>query len=149
MVFATYVVGSMFLLTLSLQSDETVEVGAQLYEIDTEAEASYVASDEPAAAAAASPSPAKEETKQQSAAPTPPPQKKEEAHHRTPSIKFLGKDGWAQLKAGSGHQSPVTEQIHPLYGRLPFTQEEVDALVFGGASLEPQNVPTVYFLKEF
>jgi len=138
-------------------------VGAPLYTIDTEAEATVTAassssstkdevteeaktvSTPPIAAAAvdaAKVAPANEESKVSS---TIPPQ-------RTPLIRFLGKQGWADLKSGkkpqpggttitkvasSPHDTTVIsiDTVHPMYGRPHFTVEEMDALIFGGANL--------------
>ena len=120
--------------------DETVEVGADLYELDTEAEATVTAaessaptskpaetSEKPIAAAAAKP------------ASTPKAEKKaEEKSHRTPSIKFLGKEGWARVLSASGGQSvPTLYSIPADYGRPVFTDDEIEALVMGGANLVP------------
>lgn len=56
--------------------------------------------------------------------------------HRTPSIHFLGKEGWARKLAGE--QTPQVVYIPPSYGRPAFTEEEMEALVTGGANLAPQ-----------
>ncbi|GKY96169.1 hypothetical protein MPSEU_000576700 [Mayamaea pseudoterrestris] len=77
---------------------------------------------------------------------------------REPSIHFLGKDGWAVRKAGVEEQASLAQQqaaaantgpgkphgvtviqddkvCHPMYGRPPFTDEEMEALLWGGANL--------------
>jgi pyruvate/2-oxoglutarate dehydrogenase complex dihydrolipoamide acyltransferase (E2) component len=139
-----------------MRSDDNVEVGAALYEIDTEAEASLDAA-EPAAANAA----ATEEPKSEPAVKAPPPPAAQTApttiaastdtadssSDRAPSIHFLGKDGWAQRKSGheptapvggSGQkQTVVVEAIHPMYGRPKFSEAEMEALLTGGASMAP------------
>ncbi|GAX10551.1 hypothetical protein FisN_40Lh021 [Fistulifera solaris] len=118
--------------------DETVEVGADLYEIDTDASASVSTegiskvesskatneNDTPVAASASAP-PLKVPT----AKPT----------SRTPSIHFLGREGWATRLSGGSKPSPPPKPVYipPSYGRPKFTQEEIDALITGGADLAP------------
>eukprot|EP00526_Cylindrotheca_closterium_P022732 CAMPEP_0113601900 /NCGR_PEP_ID=MMETSP0017_2-20120614/472_1 /TAXON_ID=2856 /ORGANISM="Cylindrotheca closterium" /LENGTH=184 /DNA_ID=CAMNT_0000510217 /DNA_START=137 /DNA_END=691 /DNA_ORIENTATION=+ /assembly_acc=CAM_ASM_000147 len=114
--------------------EETVEVGAQLYELDTEAEATVAASEDsaaPAAAAAAAPTPAA------SAAPASaaPVAAKQAPTSRVPSIQFLGKDGWA-LKL-SGADARVV-YVPKNFGRPVFSEDEMDALVMGGANIAPE-----------
>lgn len=119
-----------------------MEVGADLYKIDTEAEASVTASAE-ASESPASSEPAKQSTPEKKAA-APPAEKpavaattsSSSSSHRTPSIKFLGKEGWALLRAGV--QTPAVVHIPPMYGRPAFTEEEMEALVMGGASIAPK-----------
>ena len=137
-----------------LRSDDTVEVGGDLYEIDTDAEASAVPketsaertqepeTEQPAAFGSAS-EPATESASGSW-----------EMGHRTPSIHFLGKEGWAKLKSGEKRDSgtstsPPSKQtktitvsgpISPMYGRPLFTDEEMEALVMGGATLAPDVI---------
>jgi len=118
--------------------DDEVEVGADLYEIDTEAEATVEASakaPEPAPAVSA-PVPAPAVSAPEPKAP-PAPAVSSSAGGRKPSIQFLGKEGWARA---------LTVQpdlvIPANYGRLEFSEEEVEALWTGGANLAPE-------LKEF
>jgi hypothetical protein len=143
-----YYVITQTILLPALSSDDTVEVGASLYEIDTEAEGTAVpqAADKESAAEA---EPAVEKESPVVAEETSSPN-----DTRNPSIHFLGKDGWA--KRLSGHEknvatdtaapsSPiavVTVQgdIHPMYGRPPFTEIEMEALILGGAELAPSVV---------
>jgi len=112
--------------------DDEVEVGADLYEIDTEAEATVEASaaSEPAAAPAAevaAPAPTPAPTPA-AAAPT-----SGEPAKRVPLIQFLGKEGWAQAL------TPEPEFIIPAtYGRLEFSEEEMEALMLGGANMAPE-----------
>jgi pyruvate/2-oxoglutarate dehydrogenase complex dihydrolipoamide acyltransferase (E2) component len=138
-----------------IYSDETVEVGAKLYELDTDAVASVSAPAVPAQATASS-TPSKP-------APTPSNDSPSKtaipaSDHRSPSIKFLGKDGWealrkghdtiTQMKSGDSVPSPkkyaVTTIIDhknvkdPMYGRPKFTESEMEALLTGGATLAPQ-----------
>lgn len=122
-----------------------MEVGAKLYEIDTEASATVSASSTVAAPAAVPP--------------VGKPSIIVEApdHHRSPSIKFLGKDGWEALRKGHGKSVPkaasagakpsphgvnviVDDSIgnNPLYGRPKFTEAEMEALLTGGATMAPQ-----------
>jgi pyruvate/2-oxoglutarate dehydrogenase complex dihydrolipoamide acyltransferase (E2) component len=118
-------------------SDDEVEVGADLYEIDTEAEATI----EAAAVAAES---AQTTTAPVSLAPAPTPTasavsdaSSTSSSQRVPSIKFLGKEGWASaLTVEPEFVIPAT------YGRLEFSEEEIEALLSGGANLAPE-------LKEF
>jgi hypothetical protein len=121
-----------------------VAVGADLYVIDTEGKATVAASaPQPAAA---SPSPAS--TESQSAA----------HRHRTPLIKFLGKRSLVKQQAHAAH--PQTQQRTPaqqqapklvkhspnaidftelpgraMHGRPPLTQQEIEYIESGGASM--------------
>jgi hypothetical protein len=145
--------------------EDTVEVGARLYEIDTEAEASVQPSElveasgfEPAAGtrnddaattAAADPLSGVVVTSGPSS-----------AQHRVPSIHFLQKEGWAKRKAGVEPEAPepaavvsqvvlppksasplavtsytVEGALPPMYGRPKFTAAEMDAIMYGGANL--------------
>jgi len=115
--------------------DDTVEVGADLYEIDTEAEAT-VAAAESATPAEAPPAPT---IKEQS---TPPVTTSvepvvEPEQHRSPSIKFLGKEGWMRRRSGQEAVSPVVYGVPTGYGRPKFTEDEIEALIMGGANLVP------------
>ena len=112
-----------------------MEVGADLYKIDTEAEASVSAGAESAPAPeAATPAQAAEAPKVVAKTEAPAPaaaSTKSSGGHRTPSIHFLGKDGWAKRRA------PTVVYIPPNYGRPVFTEEEMEALITGGASMAP------------
>ena len=115
--------------------DDTVEVGADLYEIDTEAEAT-VAAAESVTPAEAPPAPT---IKEQS---TPPVTTSvepvvEPEQHRSPSIKFLGKEGWMRRRSGQEAVSPVVYGVPTGYGRPKFTEDEIEALIMGGANLVP------------
>jgi hypothetical protein len=111
-------------------SDETVEVGSDLYEIDTEAKATVQDSKGstpaslPEAAPASSPAPAVLSSHVQA---------KATDQTRVPSIHFLGKDGWKTKLAGV----PVLPPVPTNYGRPIFTEEEMEALLTGGANLAP------------
>lgn len=144
---------------MQTNSDETVEVGAPLYEVDTDATASSVASgdadggtssdgtaektDSKAAESPKEEAPdAEETTKDQSTSATTTtsssstPTKKQQ--HRTPRIQFLGKEGWAERL----NPQPVEElpPIHPMYGRPAFSEEEMEAFMLGGAEQAPKVV---------
>lgn len=70
---------------------------------------------------------------------------------RKPSIQFLGKMGWKEklsVVAESSLHQPVPQTpmkangaitldgagLKPTYGRLPFSEREIEALLMGGAS---------------
>lgn len=133
-------------------SEDNIEVGANLYEIDTEAEATVTASsDAPAAETAAetesSPPPPVAAT--EPAVSVPPAAAASEAH-REPSIHFLGKDGWSRRLSGA----PISlipdkpngvvvldgSMLTSNYGRPAFTEAEMEALMMGGADIAPQVV---------
>jgi hypothetical protein len=135
-------------------SDETVEVGANLYEIDTEALASVGTPTLIPTAATLSPPSIESITAQKE--PTP--------DHRSPSIKFLGKEGWDALRKSHGANKQLlnggtgdvkvlhlSQKKHavttmfddmtvkdPMYGRPKFSDAEIEALLTGGATLAPQ-----------
>ena len=121
-------------------SDDTIEVGADLYKIDTEAEASVTAAAPAKSSSAPSEStgssvPPKEK---QTPPPAPAPQvaaSSSSTSHRTPSIKFLGKEGWAKLRTAS--QPPTLVYIPPNYGRPMISEAEMEALEMGGANMAP------------
>lgn len=109
-----------------------------MYKIDTDAEATLSAaapsSETPAAGSAPS------EPAAPKAAATPPKPVAAAAaaassSSRSPSIHFLGKTGWEKRRAGV--QTPTVVYIPPSYGRPAFTEEEMEALVTGGASMSP------------
>ena len=141
-----------------------MEVGSDLYEIDTEAEATMQASSSEASAPAESSSttsaataetassPSVESTSVSSASST------TSSSHRVPSIRFLGKEGWAAVKSG---QSPngaspaaattlpssdlkgttvIVTNVPPAFGRPAVSEEEMEALILGGANIVPQVV---------
>lgn len=120
-------------------SDDTVDVGAALCEIDTAAEATATPS-EASAPAAAAPAPTPVPKPVAASAPTPPPSASSRSSaptgHRTPSIHFLGKDGWARARVGQ--DAEVVYEIPANYGRLKFTDDEMEALVMGGANIAPE-----------
>jgi hypothetical protein len=133
--------------------DETVDVGASLYELDTEGAASAASSEVDERIHV-------ETTAEIISTSNQPPSSdivlgEPTLYHREPSIHFLGKDGWAKLKSKSlipekasppsiptatksilGLSSPhaisvIYEDIHPLYGRPIFTDVEIEALIMG------------------
>jgi hypothetical protein len=141
-------------------SDDTVEVGGDLYEIDTEAEATVEAASasetSETAEATEGTTVAKPDEKVLQNASPPSPSAAETPHSRTPSIKFFGKQGWEALRKGQKPASSTTAAqnsrqspnavttiiadntiIHPMYGRPKFTEEEIEALIMGGASIAP------------
>jgi pyruvate/2-oxoglutarate dehydrogenase complex dihydrolipoamide acyltransferase (E2) component len=114
-------------------SDDTVEVGSNLYELDTEAEATVEASEAAAPAStsgAAESSPPAPVAAAKAASPAP---SKQTQQHRVPSIQFLGKDGWSRVLAGVPELPPLPTN----FGRPAFTEEEMEALMMGGANLVP------------
>ena len=134
-----------------------MEVGSQLYELDTEATGFTVeatttdkedttpssrssSTAEPAAAAVETPVVAAASSSSSSS-----------TDHRTPSIHFLGKDGWEARKSGTTTTAAVSTNPlavtaiaddaavrHPMYGRPVFTDEEMEALLAGGATIAPE-----------
>eukprot|EP00538_Stauroneis_constricta_P004945 CAMPEP_0119547020 /NCGR_PEP_ID=MMETSP1352-20130426/1239_1 /TAXON_ID=265584 /ORGANISM="Stauroneis constricta, Strain CCMP1120" /LENGTH=251 /DNA_ID=CAMNT_0007591823 /DNA_START=250 /DNA_END=1005 /DNA_ORIENTATION=- len=126
--------------------DDTVEVGADLYEIDSDAVATVTADSDDASGSTDQPSaesttPKTVEDAPIAAASSSDATKKPPS--RVPSIKFLGKEGWAnRLSPSSAEESSDSPIIYgdlpPNYGRPVFTEEEMDALVLGGANLVPE-----------
>ena len=133
-----------------------MEVGAKLYELNTDATASVSTPAEVQATTSSTPTPLN---------PTPalsndPPSKigTPASDHRSPSIKFLGKEGWEALRKGHDTKKQVLSgdstasfKKHadttiiddknvkdPMYGRPKFTESEMEALLTGGATLAPQ-----------
>lgn len=114
-------------------SEEEVEVGADLYMLDTEAEATVAASEAsaaPAEAAAPTPSAAPASAAPVAAAPA-----KKAPTTREPSIKFLGKDGWALKMSGADAR---VVWVPKNFGRPKFSEAEMEALATGGANLVPE-----------
>lgn len=146
-----------FVRSWSRQSDETVEVGADLYVIDTEgvasvqsapkdapATASGSETETPVAAATDSATPESSTTTAASSS---------SSQSRAPSIHFLGKNGWAARRAGkpAAPKSLIPDtpngvvlldgsMITAAYGRPAFSEEEMEALISGGASIAPTVV---------
>mmetsp|Transcript_463 Transcript_463/g.912 ORF Transcript_463/g.912 Transcript_463/m.912 type:complete len:318 (+) Transcript_463:114-1067(+) len=82
-----------------------------------------------------------------------------EATGRVPSIHFLGKEGWKERRSGKSSSSsasttttttvPTSNKPHAptsittvpyssMYGRPPITEEEMEALILGGADEAPE-----------
>mmetsp|Transcript_13736 Transcript_13736/g.26313 ORF Transcript_13736/g.26313 Transcript_13736/m.26313 type:complete len:235 (-) Transcript_13736:120-824(-) len=124
--------------------DETVEVGAPLYEIDTGATASNTSASTSTSSGSADKSPKAEATPPPPAAKEQPPTKTTttapavKKQQRNPSIQFLGKEGWAARLT----PAPVVElpPIHPMFGRPAFSEEEMEAIMLGGAEQAPKVV---------
>ena len=127
-----------------IYSDDNVEVGADLYEIDTEGVATVEApaapstTEEEAPAAVPAAVPTAEPVAASTTAPTVSSSSSSSSSDvssgaRIPSINFLGKDGWAAAL------TVKPEVVVPAnYGRLPMSEEEIEALMSGGANLAPE-----------
>jgi hypothetical protein len=80
-------------------------------------------------------------------------------YHRTPSIRFLGKAGWAERirvskvitdvvaapdqvfqQLASVQLEPDDITWNPAYGRPPITEKEIESLVMGGATEAPKLI---------
>lgn len=140
------------------QLDDTVEVGSNLYSIDAEAtptvEGGAAPQEAPAAAVetvVAPPAPVAAATPVAAAPPAP-----VSSHGRVPSIRFLGKSGWEARKLGISLSIPgltaepldVDLNFDPMYGRPAISEDEMEALMSGGASFSP-NVIKVSSGAEF
>jgi 2-oxoglutarate dehydrogenase E2 component (dihydrolipoamide succinyltransferase) len=149
--------------------EEEVEVGADLYEIDTDAQATApegtkvspddtdatsVHQEEGAPAVTAvgngnetdSDSNIDSETDSNS-----------DEKVRVPSIQFLGKRGWMSKRSVQGSVAPVSDPVPSIpmkphgaitlqngdlpssYGRLPFSEREIEDLTLGGAAEAPYD----------
>lgn len=121
-------------------------MGAPLYEVDTDATASATSSSSSASSESKpAESPPKEEAPSATAAakeqPAPPPTTSTPT--RTPSIQFLGKEGWAARLRGEESTSAAVAElppIHPMYGRPAFSEEEMEAFMLGGADQAPKLI---------
>ena len=134
----------MYTNNIIIYSDDNVEVGADLYEIDTEGVATVEAAAAPSTTEEEAPAavPAAVSTAEPVAASTPAPTVSSSSSGsssdvssgaRIPSINFLGKDGWAAAL------TVKPEVVVPAnYGRLPMSEEEIEALMSGGANLAPE-----------
>ena len=135
----------MYTNNIIIYSDDNVEVGADLYEIDTEGVATVEAAAAPSTTEEEAPAavPAAVSTAEPVAASTPAPTVSSSSSSssssdvssgaRIPSINFLGKDGWAAAL------TVKPEVVVPAnYGRLPMSEEEIEALMSGGANLAPE-----------
>mmetsp|Transcript_5965 Transcript_5965/g.14766 ORF Transcript_5965/g.14766 Transcript_5965/m.14766 type:complete len:291 (-) Transcript_5965:117-989(-) len=126
--------------------DENIEVGADLCEIDTEAVAtvdsassSSSSDDAPAPEPPAkAPAPAAAAAAANAPAPPAPASSSSSGGERTPSIRFLGKDGWEKRLNGQDPFEPSVIYVPFNYGRLKFSEDESEALLMGGANLAPE-----------
>lgn len=136
--------------------DDTVEVGANLYQIDTEATAdetltttattitpSDTVSDTPPSETVATVATASASTTTASASAL------EEETGRVPSIHFLGKEGWKKKResmpttanattVNTFSEESIVMPLDPMYGRPVVTEEEMETLILGGANLAPE-----------
>merc|ERR1740117_916128 len=120
--------------------DDNVEVGADLYEIDTEGVATVEAAAAPSTTEEAPAAPSTAEPVAAASTPAPTVSSSSSSSSsdvsseaRIPSINFLGKDGWAAAL------TVKPEVVVPAnYGRLPMSEEEIEALMSGGANLAPE-----------
>ena len=126
-----------------------------MYELDTDAVASVTASTTAPSPTVATSTPSEPTPPQNNVSPTEAASPLSE--HRSPSIKFLGKEGWEELRKGSDSKkqelksdsSPLPKKHavkrivddrnvkDPMYGRPKFTEAEMEALLTGGATLAP------------
>ena len=132
-----------------------VEVGEGLYVLDTDLSAATSAGGAAAVDNAAS-SAAIEQVPKVEEAPAPVVAAPAKPTTRVPSIHFLGKEGWEALRKGSSGQSqssgttiisdakpqsPTSITYQPyvhMYGRPSITEEEMEALMLGGAEEAPE-----------
>lgn len=127
--------------------DDAVEVGSNLYQIDTEAQPTASSDSTPSAV---SPAATEEENAVKTVTETTLTEAKTTTSERIPSIHFLGKEGWTKKLQGITTVEEEEEDtrptiiymddIDPMYGRPIITDEEMDALVLGGASLAPELI---------
>ena len=135
-----------FLLFSLFVSDDTVSVGSDLYQIDTDGvQLSGAEASETMTAAAST----------INTMATAIPEHLGSTSHRIPSIHFLGKAGWAKKTSSkvnkdleiSTNQVQHFSQIqlepddltwNPMYGRPPVSDDEIESLVMGGASEAPR-----------
>jgi len=129
--------------------DDNVEVGADLYQIDTDATESCGGFFEVAA-------PKDENVSVEAINAVSTSEKANET--RVPSITFLGKAGWAKKRTPSSQSSVADKAVGippslgpgavlvdaadlgPMYGRLPFTEREMEALISGGSTEAPELI---------
>lgn len=138
-----------------LHSDETVEVGGDLYQIE-KTDSKAIASD---VTEMNSSTPEKPSISLRSELPLESTVSCSSSH-RTPSIRFLGKAGWAErihdtsklITDVAAPNNQVSQQYtciqlvpddiswNPTYGRPPITQKEIEALEMGGATDAPKLI---------
>ena len=131
--------------------EDEVEVGSDLYMIDTEGVATATADTTTASSdpAAADTTETVDADNVAAAKPT-----KSGTGTRVPSIQFLGKVGWTHRLSVAGEATTPIPTIPmkpngsvvldggplpPMYGRLPFSEREMDDVLVGGASEAPYN----------
>jgi biotin carboxyl carrier protein len=130
--------------------DDEVEVGSDLYMIDSEGVATATTADITLEASADDTSASAVQNSGEEIAAAKP----SKPGVRVPSIQFLGKDGWKQRMSVAGaattpaptqplkpHGSTVLPggPLSPMYGRLPFTEREIEDCVLGGAAEAPYS----------
>jgi len=141
--------------------DDTIEVGANLYDIDTEAEGivDLKSSSELLVKTANDSSASLDSSHTSNATENSVPNLPPATGARIPSIQFLGKKGWeirrnclVVLDEGapsepvseinipavtSASLSQISNGWNPMTGRPPISDEEIEALAMGGASVAP------------
>jgi len=131
--------------------DETVEVGSDLYKIDTDATAtiSDAGSNTPTNSP---PSATPNEIIEPVTMPATSTESENNQSIRIPSIHFLGSNGWKMRRESVEKPSTLLSSIDnsvqlsstyiqdwdPMYGRPAFTEEEMEALIMGGANIAPK-----------
>jgi len=123
--------------------DDTVEVGGDLYSLDSDASATVEAGSPPPQVETTAATPA---TAAAPAAPPAPTPTSSDDHGRVPSIKFLGKTGWEARRSGISMTIPgltaaaldVDLNYDPMFGRPGISEDEMEALESGGASNCPE-----------
>lgn len=142
--------------------EDTIEVGANLYDIDTEAEgivdlksSSEILASKTANDSSASLDSSHTSNTTENSVPNLPPA----TGARIPSIQFLGKKGWEIRRnclvvvdegapsepvseinisaVTSASLSQISNGWNPMTGRPPISDEEIEALAMGGASVAP------------
>lgn len=126
------------------QVDDNVNVGSELYEIDTQGTPTLSTT-----STTTTTNENNDTSEQTSTTSTEPTTTNNQSTTRVPSIQFLGKAGWKQRKEAVGVTKTIPQpassstasisdgSIGPMYGRLPFSDREMEALLMGGASEEP------------
>lgn len=134
--------------------DDTVEVGGDLYQIDTDAEVSSTMPE--TISAGTTPSTDTESTNESPATANITSDSGTDDvrnnSERVPSIQFLGKEGWKnRLERTSVEIDDVASTdtnpaiaiqndsvvFNPMFGRPEFSENEIEALIMGGANIAP------------
>jgi hypothetical protein len=140
-------------------SDETVEVGANLYELDMDGTATFEKPSNDSGSAIEPPLSMEMPVTASPSSAASTSINGEATTHRFPSIKFLGKQGWeaarkghAEVIAAPSSSPPASKKpnavttifdntiLHPMYGRPRFSEAEMEALIMGGATVAPTVV---------